>query len=365
MRTLIKYGLLIVCIINAILLSFSRVIPTINPFEQSMVGILGFLVPIFAIINFIFLVFWLVTRKYFYVIIPVLAFILSWRIVSVNMAASLPRNYTGNKDSLFSVMSYNVRLLDLYKWSGVEDTRSRMLTYLRKKSSDVICLQEFYSGNDSMGINNIKAIQDSCLYPFVAECIINQNKRGKWGSVIFSKYPIIQAHNHDIDVKGSNLLQEVSVKINHDTISIYNIHLQSNKFSTSESALVEKKEIPSWDSNTQTSTKSIYNKLANSAINRGLEAILVGKIIHENHNRSVICGDLNDIPSSFVYFTIRGNKQDAFLDNGLGIGATYNKTIPLLRIDYIFYDPRLQLAQFEKDAIIYSDHYPLISYYKL
>jgi endonuclease/exonuclease/phosphatase family metal-dependent hydrolase len=366
LRKFLKYSFLIGCIVNALLLSICRVIPNINPFEQSIIGILSFLTPVFAVINFAFILFWIFTKKFWFVSIPLVAFFLSWGVVSVTVGGHFwPSNELKQNDSSFTLMSYNVRLLDLYNWSGDKSTRKKMLDFIKEKKSSVLCLQEFYSGNDSVGIDNIKAISDSCNYPYYAECAINENKRGKWGSIIFSKLPIVKSINHDIDVAGSNLLQEVQLKFKNDTFSIFNVHLKSNKFSSQETDLVANGSSNSWDEKTKQETKSIYSKLEKSSINRGLESSLVSRIIKKNKYPSIVCGDLNEIASSYVYFKIRGNKKDAFLEKGLGFGATYNKFIPLLRIDYLFHDEKINLLGFEKLIVPYSDHYPLFANFSM
>ena len=71
---------------------------------------------------------------------------------------------------------------------------------------------------------------------------------------------------------------------------------------------------------TKSETKSIYSKLEKSSINRGLESSLVSRVIKSNKYPSIVCGDLNDIASSYVYFKIRGNKKDAFLYFSLILG---------------------------------------------
>ena len=76
---------------------------------------------------------------------------------------------------------------------------------------------------------------------------------------------------------------------------------------------------------------------------------------------SVLCGDFNDVPNSYTYFQIRGNRQDAFLKRGGGIGRTYASISPTLRIDYIFADPRFSVVQCKKVEVSYSDHYPVIA----
>ena len=42
------------------------------------------------------------------------------------------------------IMSYNVRLFDLYNWTKNEKTRDQILTFLKEEDADVICFQEYY-----------------------------------------------------------------------------------------------------------------------------------------------------------------------------------------------------------------------------
>mgnify|MGYP003949570147 CR=1 FL=1 len=74
----------------------------------------------------------------------------------------------------------------------------------------------------------------------------------------------------------------------------------------------------------------------------------------------VFCGDVDDVPNSYVYFKIKGNLQDAFLKKGLGLGRTFQFFSPTLRIDYIMADKRLKVEQFTRLGYPYSDHYPQV-----
>ncbi|MEZ5046258.1 MAG: endonuclease/exonuclease/phosphatase family protein [Chitinophagaceae bacterium] len=365
LRIIFKYGVLILNILFATLLLLTRLIPTINPYEQSIIGILGFMTPVLFILNCLFIFIWLFSKKFLYILLSLFAIFFSWKVSNVLIGGHFfcKQDFEKGKNA-FSVLSYNVRLLDLYNWSGNKKTHDHILDYLKNKNADVLCLQEFYTGNDSIGINNIRSIQELGRYEYVAECVMNENKRGKWGSVVFSHYPILENINHDIDVEGSNLLQHTTIKINEDTINFYNLHLKSNKFNKGETDIVHSKEIPKVDKAIIEKTKSIYQKLERSSINRGLEASLISNIISKSKRTTVVCGDLNDIPSSYVYFKLRNHLKDAFLNKGKGIGATYNQTIPLLRIDYIFNSSDLTPQCFEIGKETYSDHFPLYTIFK-
>lgn len=350
----------------ALLLVSTRIIPLSNPYNYNFLSILGLITPVLVVINLFFVFFWLISRKYYFIALPILAIWISWPIFSVCVAGNYKHIQDfKNEVDRFTVLSYNVRLLDLYRWSDDKETRKKMIQFFKEKNASVLCLQEFYSNNDSFGVNNIKAIKEACDYAYVAECNTHVSKRGKWGSVIFSHLPIVNPKNFEIDVVGSNLLQKADIVLEQDTFSVFNVHLKSNRFSKNEAALVNKDKIPGITDSTIEQSKSIFQKLENNAVNRGLEADIISSIISQNQYPNLICGDLNDIPSSYVYFKIRDNLNDVFLEKGFGLGQTYRNTIPILRIDYMFFSNRFALHGYEKMDIPYSDHEPLMANFSI
>ena len=53
-----------------------------------------------------------------------------------------------------------------------------------------------------------------------------------------------------------------------------------------------------------------------------------------------------------------------FVNSGYGAGFTYRGNYPPNRIDYILYDNNLVNSYFEIIKVRYSDHYPIIAYFK-
>jgi len=353
-------------VLFAALLAATRLIPVSSPYNYNFLALLGLITPILALIQFFFIVFWLFSRKFLFILLPLTAIWISWPVFSVCIGGNFNtrQDFSAAKNR-FTVMSYNVRLLDLYHWSPDKETRNKIIQFLKEKNASVLCLQEFYSNNDSLGVNNIKAIKEACHYEYLAECNMHVSKRGKWGSIIFSHLPIINPQNFDIDIAGSNLLQRADIAFEHDTFSVFNVHLKSNRFNKDEAALVNKDKIPDFNDSTIVQSKSIFQKLEDNAVNRGLEADIISNIISQNDKPAVVCGDLNDIPSSYVYFKIRDSLKDAFLEKGYGLGKTYRNTIPVLRIDFLFHHSDIAIHGYEKLNVPYSDHEPLIANFSI
>ena len=67
------------------------------------------------------------------------------------------------------------------------------------------------------------------------------------------------------------------------------------------------------------------------------------------------------MPNSYTYATIKGNRQDAFIEQGSGIGRTFSNVAPTLRIDYILASKKLRVIQSKRIVLPYSDHYPVLA----
>ena len=94
---------------------------------------------------------------------------------------------------------------------------------------------------------------------------------------------------------------------------------------------------------------------------RGDNAAAVRKALDESPANLIVCGDMNDVPSSHVYRVIRGNDlYDAWGDVGRGYAYTYNRHRLKFRIDQIFYRGALQALNAVRLVGGSSDHYPLM-----
>lgn len=94
---------------------------------------------------------------------------------------------------------------------------------------------------------------------------------------------------------------------------------------------------------------------------RGKQTNIVTTEIAKSPYPSVICGDFNDVPNSYTYFQIKGNRQDAFLKKSFGIGRTFNSLALTLRIDYILPTKDFTVHQFGLIDEGLSDHTMLVS----
>ena len=137
----------------------------------------------------------------------------------------------------------------------------------------------------------------------------------------------------------------------------YNVHLQSFHLNYKDYDVIDLKNDTSLNFK---SGKSIFSKMKHAYVTRGAQVRIIADHIRASPYPVFICGDFNDVPSSFAYNTLRGNLQDAFLKKSWGVGFTYDYWIPIFRIDYLMIDPRWNIDSYKVIGENLSDHYPVM-----
>ncbi len=278
------------------------------------------------------------------------------------------RNWMG--PDRFKLLSYNVRLFDFYGEISGKDSRERqsikqqLLAYIKDQDADIVCLQEYYESKDhSFSVTPFLLEAD---YRYFTDPAANRNFR--YGNVIYTKFPILRqgtvADLSRFDVVFADLL------IGKDTLRIYNIHLESNRFDQTDKAFVEALTAASSgnEKNYLHGSRRLLGKMKRATSRRSEQ---VRKILHHAQIsdaplRIMICGDMNDQPVSYAYGEVRGKGfSDAFVEAGSGFGQSYRGFYPSYRIDYMFFKGNLCPMYFDTRNADYSDHRPLTAVFSL
>ena len=107
---------------------------------------------------------------------------------------------------------------------------------------------------------------------------------------------------------------------------------------------------------------SAIERMRRSFALRGANAASLRKLLDDSPANVIMCGDMNDVSSSYVYRVIIGDDmKDAWVETGRGYGHSFNRHNLPYRIDQIFYrgDVRALEAKRIKDGS--SDHYPVMA----
>jgi endonuclease/exonuclease/phosphatase family metal-dependent hydrolase len=244
-----------------------------------------------------------------------------------------------------------------------------MIPLIKNINADVLCFQEYlYFKNSTYRDSIIPALKEKgYLYSYFAQT--NYTARMYKTAVltavvIISKYPIIDTAQFEYN-KGDFAEPAIyaDIKINEKTVRIFTTHLQSVQFEYNDYDALSKLKEP-YKASVQQS-RATAGKLKYAYKRRALQADILHKKITESPYPVIVCGDFNDVPNSYTYFTIKGNLQDAFLKKGSGFGRTFRFISPTLRIDYILADKKFEVKQYKKFEANYSDHYPVMADIKL
>ena len=301
-----------------------------------------------------------------YSLISVVALLIAFKNINVFFAFNNPGSFTYKKgpDTL-RVASWNVaRFVEMKRNNNKgSQARLKMLELINQQDADVLCFQEFFHSLDSAWYQNIDYISKNFNYPYWFYSHDVDGDVHFTGTIIFSRYRIIDSGL--VRYPRPTLpeaLMHVDIKTNDDTIRVLSTHLQSLQFGKDEYASLN--ELKKGDSVLDNS-RTIFSKLRTGSAMRSIQAELVKQLINDSPYPVIFAGDLNDVPNSYTYFTVRGDLQDAFLKKGFGIGRTFSALSPTLRIDYIFADKRFEVLQFNRLLKNLSDHYMVIADVKL
>lgn len=360
-RTFSKRFLLISTLLLVILFSLTALIPYANPTTFPWLGFAGLAFPYLLVLVIFFLVFWLIFKPA-YSIIPIIAIALCWKQVSVLFRISKASFNFTKSDASLRIMSWNVKVFEgIDRGPGASAKASEeIISFIKASQPDIICLQEF-NQYDSMAYesNHIKRMMDAG-YPYYIFSSDYKKKSIDYhsGVAIFSRTPLSTQQKIAFNYNPESIVFADVVK-GKDTFRIFTTHLQSFKFSKDDYRKID--ELKSKGDVSTSGSKNLVMKMKRSFEFRGIQSQQIRPLLDHSPYPEVICGDFNDVPNSFTYWQIRGNRRDAFIEKGKGIGRTFASLAPTLRIDYIFCNKRLTVDQFVVAYKPWSDHMPLIA----
>lgn len=346
-------------IVAIILLLLATQAWTFVPSKVPMVAFLGMGFPILVVINIIYLIFWIFTLKWQYILAEVIVLLLCWTPMQTYMPMNEVSEYVPEES--FRVMSYNVRHFD---WlMGKKAKENPIFDYILEQEPDVICFQEFMvaTKKTSKGLIS-KAEVDAKFKDYPHHSFVqlgHTNGQHMYGLAIYSKFPITRTAKVDYWSKYNGCVFH-ELTINKKKITVVNTHLESNKITSDDKALYSNFLKSNTDVKLKDVTSNIKQKLTLAYTVREEQTELIrSQLDKQNTYATIVCGDFNDTPISYAYNTMRGDLIDSFVESGRGLGITYHENMFLFRIDYIFHSIRLKAYNMTVGDQKYSDHYPV------
>lgn len=333
------------------------IIISYNFVESWFIELLSFGVPFLILGNLCLLLLSIIfTRRVKFIIVPLLALLVSWKPISETLALNFKMK-KGESD--FTIMSYNIATFNPMRMESKNSDslfNASIYQWLKENESpDILCLQEFYHSDLTDYDNTLDSILKLGKYKYMYLSPAYKNEHnGVFGVVTFSKFKALKSGNivYGDSPMNKGIYHDFSIK--NDTVRVLNFHLNSMSIRWKESDTV------SFFDGIKSNVKNIYGKLHEGYERRAVELDEIEKYIDGCDHKIIICADINSIPYSYTYQRLKSRFGNAFEHAGLGLGYTCNRFPWIVRIDNQFFDKRLQIDYFETHSEMKnSDHYPI------
>ncbi len=316
-----------------ILTFIAYVLPFLRPRLFPFLSVLTVLMPIMLVLNFCFFMYWLLQAKK-QMLLSGLVLLLGITFVSKFYRFSAKE--TPHDERVFVVMSYNVRLFNLYDLIKNPQIPQNIANLIKENEPDVLCFQEFSKKGEELFAQY--------KYNFI------YYKKGTAPQAIYSNYRIINSGNIEFPNTANSVIF-ADIQKGTDTVRIYSMHLQSIKISPDINEEIDEEK-----------SKLIFRRLSEGFKKQQLQAEMLQKHKDECPYKMIICGDLNNSAYSYVYRSIKGKMKDTFEEAGEGFGKSYDYKFYPARIDYIFADAGMEVKEFKTfDMFKNSDHFPVMA----
>jgi len=290
------------------------------------------IIPLFLLINFCFLFYWLIKKKR-YSLISLSSILIYFLFFNSPVQINIVNDNQINNS--FSLMSFNVKGFGATQSVRNLETSDKITSFVKSKNPDIVCFQEF-SRFEFQSFNN---------YPY--KFIGYRRDFEKSLQVIYSKYPIIDKGFIDFqDTRNQTIY--VDINFEGEITRVYNIHLQSYMlgsirfYSNLENLIILVDKV----NTTQTMQVEQVQIILDHA------KMFKGKV--------VFLGDFNSTQYSSNYKRLKQNKNDSYIESGFGFGSTYPRRNYPFRIDYVLVDSDINVLSHENFNLKISDHEPIL-----
>lgn len=328
----------------------------VNPQLWATPAILTLILPYLAILVLIMAVVWALSRRLIMAAICVVTLVACWGSISSVLPFGSEKKPESPAAARFSIMTYN-----MYHGLNCHDKEApagATARYILNSGADIVVLQEFAGLRRDYMPTTPASVIDSLksAYPYVLS-----DARRYFG--ILSKYPVEYA---PVIYSESYFDCVYTVNIRGKKLTIANMHLASYKLSDDEYGVLSRIKSPrSADNSFRELKGSIMAKMKESFRNRAREAMQVREQIASISGPLILCGDFNDVPSSWAYRTIRGEDfNDAYTETNFGYRSTYYAHRMHFHIDQILYRGAIRALSVKREKEGESDHYPLVAQFE-
>ncbi|HYK35069.1 endonuclease/exonuclease/phosphatase family protein [Alloacidobacterium sp.] len=237
------------------------------------------------------------------------------------------------------VVRFRIATYNIHKCLGFDRKTSpdRIIAVLSELDAHVLCLQEVVDAPQGPRVFD-QAREIASAFPDYTWCFgSNRSYRGgNYGNMTLTRFPLQGWQNYDIThgMREKRGVLHANIAINPgQTVRVFNLHLGTG--------YIERR----------------------SQAARLLSVDVLGH--QELNNPRLLVGDFNEWASGLATRLLRGSFKTFQPRHGLRFPRTYPGILPVLSLDYCYYEAPLQLESARlwrtRRALIASDHLPLVA----
>lgn len=323
------------------LFAFALLIACIVPYTDSAtLAFFSLAVPMLVGLNLLFAIYWLLQRKWL-LLIPIIVLVYGYitlgSFVKLKSDNALPKEVTDLKLMSFNSLGFSGKKDE---WQSTDG--DNIVAFINEELPDIISFQEF----DYRKIRS----DDFKTYSYNFVDFIFGTATGRVVQAIYSKYKIIDKGILEFPDSGNSAIY-ADIVFKTDTLRIYNVHLESLNIRPGN--LKEER------------SDKLFARLRTSFQKQQEQTAIVRKHMEASPYKNIVCGDFNNNQFSSVYFNLKRDMKDTFMEKGSGYGATIDFWKFPFRIDFILVDPAIEVVAHHNYDIDLSDHEPIMASIKV
>lgn len=365
---------LIVSLVLAALLVFSAYSGHIDPIKSTVYALVAMAFPAILGLSVGMVLLLLIMRRWRISLILIVATLISWPTIKIVSPLNITTHkYTAAEDSTkFKVLTFNVKNFCVMKGGDDRiDNREGQATarYILDQDADIVLLQEASLAADYNDLKLMKPLMKEIRkkYPY--------RDHGYHDQVIWSKHPYTKVEDPaikdgfaspDDPVRNYHFYARAyDVMVPGHTVRFFNVHLHSIGLSSDDKeTYMELTNLNNINDKSEMRKVryGLVAKLRYAFRTHAAQARIIRQVIDQSGENVIVCGDFNDTPASFSYFTVRGKDlKDAYMDCGFGPTYTYHENRFYFKIDHVLYRGDMIATKISRDRKGSSDHYPLVA----
>ena len=347
---ILRFILFVINIVVALGLVLTTLAGSIAPSRSILPSVLAFgYVPMLAA-NLLMILVWVLMGRW-ELLLSVAAIAARWAMVPLLLQAGGTSKVPPLEEHPARVvlMTYNVHQ---FQGNGKDTVRADSIArcfigLVRSEQPDVLCLQEYAAVR---GVNVTDSLATIGYNHYYAA---HTSKSGTlYGTTLFSRFPITYVKRLD----NEKVLVELMCEGRR--LRVINLHMDSYRFDSTDIAEMSVKSEKHGINGKVKETLRCHEEEWNNVI---------APVVDECATPTIVAGDLNDIPWSWLYRQFTRRMTDTFTECGTGFSSTYRIGMPdmpkvpvAFRIDMVFRSEGLRTLSYKRIKTPLSDHYPVL-----